>query len=81
MSLEKIKQDRLKKLEAIRLVGVNPYPGQAPRARQEIFLVLENFDAMVIEKKDIVLAGRLRLIREHGTKIEQAWHEHFRHRK
>jgi len=66
MSLEKIKNDRLKKLEAIRAVGLNPYPSQTSRLRQDIVLVLENFDNLAKTKKDIVLAGRLRLIREHG---------------
>ena len=66
MSLEKIKTDRLKKLEAIKSAGINPYPGEMLRLRQNIGLALENFDESSKDKKEIVLAGRVRLIREHG---------------
>jgi lysyl-tRNA synthetase class 2 len=66
MSLEKIKNDRLKKLQTLRAADLNPYPSQTSRLRQDIVLVLENFDNLVNTKKEIVLAGRLRLIREHG---------------
>lgn len=66
MSSEKIKNDRLKKLQALRAAGLNPYPSQTSRLRQDIILVLENFDNLTKTKKEIVLAGRLRLIREHG---------------
>ncbi len=66
MSLENIKTDRLKKLEAIRAAGINPYPAEMSRLRQNINLALENFDDLLKIKKEIILAGRLRLIREHG---------------
>ena len=66
MSLEDIKSDRLKKLAAIRAAGVDAYPAQTERARQDIAAVLSEFEKLVSAQKDIMLAGRLRLIRGHG---------------
>lgn len=66
MSLEKIKSDRLKKLDVIKAAGINPYPAQASRLRQEISSVLEKFDDLAKTKKEVILTGRLLLIREHG---------------
>jgi len=66
MSLEKIKADRFKKLTNIRAAGVNPYPEKTLRARQYIGAAQENFDTLISKDKEIVLAGRLRLIRSHG---------------
>lgn len=65
LSLEKIKTDRLKKLEAIQAVGVEPYPSKTvPRIL--VARVLENFDQWAEEKKEIALVGRLRSLRGHG---------------
>jgi len=66
MSLEEIKSDRQKKLTAIRAAGVDAYPAQTARTRQDIAAVLAEFDKLAGVQKDITLAGRLRLMREHG---------------
>ncbi|MBU1102202.1 lysine--tRNA ligase [Patescibacteria group bacterium] len=66
MSLEKIKSDRLQKLERIRTAGVDAYPLEMSRARQDVIFVLDNFEKLSSAKKETVLAGRLRLIRSHG---------------
>ncbi len=66
MSLEKIKNDRLKKLTDIRAAKINPYPAEMSRLRQDLNFALENFDDLTKARKEVVLAGRLRLIREHG---------------
>lgn len=65
MPLEDIKENRLKKLEAIKKTGINPYPAKVSRTHT-IAEALENFDKFSKEKKEIILAGRIRLIRGHG---------------
>ncbi|PJE58162.1 MAG: lysine--tRNA ligase [Candidatus Portnoybacteria bacterium CG10_big_fil_rev_8_21_14_0_10_36_7] len=65
MSLEKIKQDRINKLEAIRKSGINPYPSKSDRD----FLIsqaIEQFNKLSGEKKKVTLAGRIIAKREHG---------------
>ena len=66
MSLEKIKTDRLNKLAKLKEAGVNPYPAQTARARFLVAQALANFDKYEGVKKEIILAGRLRLLRLHG---------------
>jgi len=57
MSLEKIKQDRIDKLEALKKAGVNPYPSKSGRD----FLVsdaIAQFEALSQKKQKITdLAG------------------------
>lgn len=65
MSLEKIKSDRLKKLERLRAAGIDPYPS-AVWPLVAIAKVLENFEELARKKKEITVAGRLRSVREHG---------------
>ena len=64
-AINKIKKNRLKKLEAIRKAGFNPYPSKTKRTHC-IFEVLSNFEKLEQEKKKVILAGRIRSIREHG---------------
>lgn len=77
MSLEKIKSDRMRKLEAIKAAGVEPYPatvwparqaspGEAGGPRQAIAGALADFGNLSAGKKEIILAGRLRSLRAHG---------------
>lgn len=66
MSLEKIKQDRLDKLARLKQAGVNPYPAQTARGRLLVEQALEKFEEYERTKKEIILAGRLRLLRLHG---------------
>ncbi|MFH0852476.1 MAG: lysine--tRNA ligase [bacterium] len=65
MSLDKIKSDRLKKLEQIKAAGVNPYPGKTG-TKMSVAEVLDEFDILEKEKMHVSLAGRLRSLRGHG---------------
>jgi len=63
--MESIKQARLKKLKAFRRKGINPYPAKAERT-DTCREAIDNFDQLAAKKKEIILVGRLRTIREHG---------------
>lgn len=67
MSLEKIKSDRIKKLENLKLAGINCYPVKVSRQRILVSESLKNFDQYSKTKKELVLVGRLKLIRLHGA--------------
>jgi lysyl-tRNA synthetase class 2 len=66
MSLEKIKSDRLAKLEVLVKFGIIAYPEKTDRHRRLISEVLDNFTSLAEGKKEMILAGRLRLLRLHG---------------
>ncbi len=66
VSLEKIKQDRIDKLDRLKEAGVNPYPAKTTRGRVLVEPALEKFEEYERVKKEIILAGRLRLLRLHG---------------
>ena len=68
-SLEAIKAFRLKKLEALKAEGVNPYPASPKFALTEIKSVQENFKKSVSSKKTISVAGRILAKREHGGSV------------
>lgn len=65
-SLIEIRQERLRKIEELRKLGINPYPSKSLRTHtsQE---VLDNFTGL--ENKNVVVAGRLMSWREHGHLI------------
>jgi len=67
VSLEKIKQDRLKKLANLQSFGIDAYPGKGLVGRILIREVLENFADFEQVKREIILAGRLRALRLHGA--------------
>jgi lysyl-tRNA synthetase class 2 len=60
-----LKQARLDKLNRIKKAGVNPYPAKCGRTRI-IRQTLDNFDNFSKSEKEIVLAGRIRMMRVHG---------------
>ncbi|MBL7155463.1 MAG: lysine--tRNA ligase, partial [Candidatus Portnoybacteria bacterium] len=64
-SIKSIKQARLKKLANIRQKGLNPYPAKVKRTHtcQE---AIDKFEQLMAEKKEEILVGRLRTIRQHG---------------
>ena len=64
-TIDEIRKNRLKKLEAIKKAGMNPYPSRTNRTH-EISEALLNFEKLAKAKKKIVLAGRIRLMRVHG---------------
>jgi len=63
--LEKIRKIRLKKLESMRKAGILVYPEKTKRTHT-IKGALKDFAKISRSKKEIVLAGRIRSIREHG---------------
>jgi len=65
-SLEEIIQERKKKIEGLRSLGINPYPEKTKRDHS-IKEVLENFDELAKDNKEICVAGRIMSIRGHGA--------------
>ena len=63
--INKLKQARLDKLEKIKEAGINPYPSKCERTHL-IKQTLDNFDDFSKSEKEIILAGRIRMIRAHG---------------
>jgi len=64
-SIQSIKKARLKKLENIRKSGSNPYPAGTKRTHS-LTEVIDDFEKLVKEDKEVFLVGRLRAIRTHG---------------
>lgn len=60
------RQDRLKKLEELKKLGLNPYPAKTEKA---IFInkVLADFEKLQTGGVELKLAGRLRGLRAHGN--------------
>jgi lysyl-tRNA synthetase class 2 len=56
--------DRLEKLNQIKKLGINPYPGTAFERSHTANQVCENFNKL--EGKEVSVAGRITAIREHG---------------
>ena len=62
-TLADYRNERLKKLEEIKSLGINPYPSKTSRSIK-IKNLLENFAAL--ENKEVSIAGRLVAIRSFG---------------
>lgn len=62
MALDQLKQDRIKKLNNIKALGVDPYPATLDDAQKRVSISLarESMDQKVI------IAGRIRSLRPHG---------------
>ncbi len=65
MSTPDIKKNRLRKLRRLRNLRVNPYPAKSKRTHL-IKEACSGFEKLAGEKKQIILAGRIFSIREHG---------------
>lgn len=65
MSLEDLRQIRLKKLNNLLEKGINPYPSVSGRTHK-INEAIKNFDNFVSKEMELVLAGRVMAKREHG---------------
>ena len=63
--INELRKIRLRKLEAIRKAGLLAYPGKARRTHK-IEGALKDFSNLARAKKEIVLVGRIRSLREHG---------------
>lgn len=59
-------EERLKKLEEIKKLGINPYPSKAHRTHV-IGEVLVGFEKLEKEQREVVITGRLRSSRSHGN--------------
>ncbi|MBI4120686.1 MAG: lysine--tRNA ligase [Parcubacteria group bacterium] len=64
MSLEEIRNERLKKLNLLKESGFNPYP-ISTRRNLSVEKALKNFE-LLFEKKTVVMAGRVYSIRGQG---------------
>jgi lysyl-tRNA synthetase class 2 len=58
-------ESRRQKLAAIRTKGINPYPNRVQRTHT-IANALQNFDELQSDQRNIVLTGRIRLMRDMG---------------
>ena len=65
---EKISEraDRLKKLEELKRLGINPYPAKASKSHS-VNSVLNDFEKLQKNNTELILAGRLRSLRGHGN--------------
>jgi len=66
--LSDITKERIKKIGKLRKLGINPYPEKTARDFS-VKEALDHFSAWSRSEKVIVLAGRVRAIREHGGVI------------
>lgn len=64
-SISAIRGVRLEKLKALQKAGILPYPLGVKRTHS-IAEVLHKFPALAHTEKEIILAGRIRAMREHG---------------
>jgi lysyl-tRNA synthetase class 2 len=64
-SIDRIRKERIEKLKRIKEVGMDPYPAETKRTHH-INEVISDFNYLSKNQKKVVLAGRIRLIREHG---------------
>lgn len=67
-SLEEIRVARLKKLEKLRKVGIDPYPAKTDRDF-EIGELIKNFESIQKENKPVTIAGRIMALRSQGAII------------
>ncbi|MBZ9577614.1 lysine--tRNA ligase [Patescibacteria group bacterium] len=64
-TIDEIRKNRIKKLKAIESAGVLAYPGKTKKSHT-CEQALEEFGKLSRAKKEIVLAGRIISLREHG---------------
>jgi len=64
-TIDEIRKNRIKKLKAIESAGLLAYPSQTKRTHT-CREALENFSKLSRAKKEIVLDGRIRSLRQHG---------------
>ncbi len=64
-SISEIRKNRIRKLQAIQRAGFSAYPSQTKRTHT-CEQVIDDFSKLSRVKKEVVLAGRMRSLREHG---------------
>jgi lysyl-tRNA synthetase class 2 len=65
---ESEREQRIKKLENLRRLGVEPYPYRFERTHK-VASILENEDEIQLSKKMVTLAGRVMALRGHGHTV------------
>ncbi|MFH1254865.1 MAG: lysine--tRNA ligase [bacterium] len=60
------REDRIKKLEELKKIGIDPYPAKTDK-NYSIGAVLTNFEELQKNAAELKLAGRLRSLRAHGN--------------
>ncbi|MFC1622108.1 lysine--tRNA ligase [Patescibacteria group bacterium] len=71
-TLKELRNERIQKLEKLRKLGIDPFPAQAQKDFDNKEVV-ENFEKF--ENKEIVLAGRIITLRQHGAIIFADLHD------
>ncbi len=66
-SLEELRRERIKKLEALKSAGYNPYPAQT-EINISLEKVLQDFDE-IVDGKEVTLGGRIMALRRQGGLI------------
>lgn len=64
-TLEEIRKARLKKLKGLEAAGVLAYPAKTNRTHR-LAEILDGFASLVKAKREVIVAGRIRALREHG---------------
>jgi len=64
-TIDEIGNNRLRKLENLKKAGIFAYPEKTKRTHS-IAEALKEFNSLIRSKKEIVLAGRIRSLRDHG---------------
>ena len=64
-TIEELRKIRLKKLETIKKALINPYPEKTKRTHK-IEQALKDFNSLSRLKKEVILVGRIKSLREHG---------------
>ncbi len=68
MSLDDIRNDRLKKLALLKEAGIDPYPADS-RITTTLGELVAGFDDAAAAETPITIGGRVMSIREHGETI------------
>jgi len=64
-TIDEIRKNRIKKLKAIEVAGFLAYPGQTKRTHN-CGEASKDFNKLIRAKKEIILAGRIMSLRQHG---------------
>lgn len=65
MAIEEIRKNRIKRLERLRILGIDPYPISANRTHS-CKEALDKFSVLAESGEEISLVGRIRSVRTHG---------------
>ncbi len=64
-ALDDIRQERVKKIDALKKAGIDPYPAESQRTH-EIKTVIDSFETLEKDSTEITIAGRIMSIRGQG---------------